>query len=52
MENLELGQYSDADLEELVDGDVHGGTTWSCAIVTLVSAMTCPTTKCTTYCNR
>ncbi|MDE9364928.1 class II lanthipeptide, LchA2/BrtA2 family [Luteipulveratus sp. YIM 133132] len=49
-QNLELGRYTDEELLEVADGDVHGGTTWACATVTLVSAMTCPTTSCTDRC--
>lgn len=47
---LELGRYSDDELLELADGDAHGGTTWSCAIATLISIQTCPTTACTDSC--
>lgn len=52
MEGLEMGRFSDDDLEEMVDGDVHGGTTWVCATVTLISAIGCPTTRCTETCPR
>ena len=48
--NLELGKYDESELIELVDADVHGGTGWSCAIVTLASAIGCPTTSCTDSC--
>lgn len=47
---LELGRYTDEDLLELAEGDVHGGTTWSCLIVSLISSQTCPTTACTDSC--
>lgn len=47
--NLELGKYDESELLELVDADVQGAS-WSIAIVTLISAMTCPTTSCTTRC--
>ncbi|GAA3686501.1 hypothetical protein FB459_1011 [Yimella lutea] len=49
-DDLELGRYSDEELFELAEGDVHGGTTWSCAITTLISSQTCPTTACTDSC--
>lgn len=48
--DLELGRYSDEELLELADGDVHGGTTWSCVVVTFLSYQTCPTTACTDSC--
>lgn len=53
-EELELGRYSDEELLELAEGDVHGGTGWSCAIITVISGYisteTCPTTACTDRC--
>ncbi|MFI1657236.1 class II lanthipeptide, LchA2/BrtA2 family [Streptomyces sp. NPDC020472] len=45
-----LGGYDEFELVEMGEADVYGGTTWSCAIVTLVSAVACPTTKCTSQC--
>lgn len=55
MKKLELGQFSDEELEELADEDVQGGTTWSCALVTagltVISSQTCPTSRCTQRCK-
>lgn len=52
--DLELGRYSDEELLELADGDVHGGTGIFCsasaAISVYVSSNTCPTTACTSRC--
>ncbi|MBC7593383.1 class II lanthipeptide, LchA2/BrtA2 family [Cryobacterium sp. Sr3] len=58
IKNLELGRYTDNELLELTEGDVHGGTTVFCvasvALATwaasFVSDNTCPTTACTTRC--
>lgn len=53
--NLELGRYSDEELLELAEGDVHGGSSPACittvTTVTVPSAMDlCPTTACTDSC--
>lgn len=56
--NLELGRYTDSELLELTEGDVHGGTTIPCAaslafasfVASFVSNNTCPTTACTERC--
>ncbi|MGL5867326.1 MAG: class II lanthipeptide, LchA2/BrtA2 family [Dermatophilaceae bacterium] len=49
-DTLELGRYSDDELLELAEGDVHGGSTWSCLLVSLISTQTCPTTACSDSC--
>ncbi|MER6143954.1 class II lanthipeptide, LchA2/BrtA2 family [Streptomyces sparsogenes] len=59
-----LGAWDEAELVELSEGDVHGGTGPACAIISIsvgitaihagiavgVSAAFCPTTKCTSRC--
>jgi uncharacterized ferredoxin-like protein len=59
-----LGAWDEAELVELSDADVHGGTGPACAIISIslgitalqvgaavgVSQAFCPTTKCTSRC--
>jgi hypothetical protein len=51
---LELGRYDEAELIELVEADVYGGTGTVCSVtatITAASAMQlCPTTSCTDSC--
>ncbi|MDW6062692.1 class II lanthipeptide, LchA2/BrtA2 family [Streptomyces sp. FXJ1.4098] len=55
-----LGAWDEAELVELSEADVHGGTGPVCAAIGVVTAVTgvavgvsaavCPTTKCTSRC--
>ncbi len=50
---LELGKYDEAELVELIEGDVYGASGFACvtASITVASAMDlCPTTACTNSC--
>jgi len=51
---LELGKYDEAELLELVEADVYGGTGTICSVtatITAASAMhVCPTETCTDSC--
>ncbi|MEU5026309.1 class II lanthipeptide, LchA2/BrtA2 family [Streptomyces milbemycinicus] len=57
-ENDVLGGWDEAELVELSEADVYGGTTWVCAGVIVagvtgaiqISSSICPTTKCTSRC--
>lgn len=47
-----IGEIDHDELKELTgSGDVKPQTTWACATVTLVTAVFCPTTACSSDCG-